>query len=130
MVTVVKHSWYFFLVNLQEPKNKDANEEMMSADEIVSVFLSSGNTSGSEYVPSSDGSDANTLPVEPDSSCEVETKSQSSVNEDGRSDTTVNVKKYTKHKGGKRMWNKKNFCVYCGEGQTKLARHLERKHSK
>lgn len=42
----------------------------------------------------------------------------------------MKVKKCSKKEGGNRKWDKKNFCVYCGEGQSKLARHLERKHAK
>lgn len=35
----------------------------------------------------------------------------------------------TKKRDGARMYSKKQHCMFCGESFTKLARHLERKHS-
>ena len=32
-------------------------------------------------------------------------------------------------KGDKRKWDKKHYCVFCKKPQTKMARHLMRKHS-
>ncbi|KAJ8286469.1 hypothetical protein GJAV_G00039580 [Gymnothorax javanicus] len=31
-------------------------------------------------------------------------------------------------KGAKRKWDKRQYCVYCEKPQSKIARHLERKH--
>ncbi|KAG7456743.1 hypothetical protein MATL_G00239180 [Megalops atlanticus] len=40
------------------------------------------------------------------------------------------VKTCSKTSSGKRKWDKKHYCVYCNKPNAKLARHLERKHSK
>ncbi len=32
-------------------------------------------------------------------------------------------------KGEKRKWDKKHYCIYCKKPQSKIARHLERKHN-
>lgn len=42
--------------------------------------------------------------------------------------STVTVKSCTKRKDNKRAWDKKHYCLYCGESNLKMARHLQRKH--
>lgn len=46
----------------------------------------------------------------------------------GEEGTTITVKRC--QKGKKRKWDKKHFCIYCKKPQSKIARHLERKHQK
>ncbi len=41
---------------------------------------------------------------------------------------TVTVKTCTKREYGKRSWDKKHYCLYCGKPHSKIAKHLERKH--
>lgn len=94
--------------------------------------------SESEYVPSEDTSGSDTSE---ERSCKNSTKNKKKdQNQDNEVSTSgcsktlcsdrVAVKICTKKEGGGRIWDKKNFCIYCGKGQSKLARHLERKHFK
>lgn len=84
--------------------------------------------SESEYVPSEDSSGSDT----PDQirSCKNSTKMtvENDQENEARTSDRVAVKHCTKKEGGGRIWDKKSFCIYCGKGQSKLARHLERKH--
>lgn len=48
----------------------------------------------------------------------------SSNNNEGTSKMTV--KKC--QKGGKRKWDKRHYCIFCKKPQSKIARHLERRH--
>lgn len=41
---------------------------------------------------------------------------------------TVTIKTCTKREDGKRSWDKKHYCPYCAQSNSKMARHLERKH--
>lgn len=41
---------------------------------------------------------------------------------------TVTVKTCTKREDNKRAWDKKHYCLYCGQSNVKMARHLQRKH--
>lgn len=41
---------------------------------------------------------------------------------------TVTIKTCTKREYGKRSWDKKHYCPYCAQSNSKMARHLERKH--
>ncbi|KAI7811559.1 hypothetical protein IRJ41_000349 [Triplophysa rosa] len=64
--------------------------------------------------------------VESDSSdLELPTDEVDDVNEEGMSKITV---KWCQ-KGEKRKWDKKHYCIYCKKPQSKIARHLERKHN-
>ncbi|XP_063067616.1 uncharacterized protein LOC134459242 [Engraulis encrasicolus] len=40
------------------------------------------------------------------------------------------VKRCTKRPAGGRSWDKKHYCVYCQKPNSKISRHLERKHMK
>ena len=40
----------------------------------------------------------------------------------------MTVKASSNAKKGKRVWDKKHYCVYCEKPNGKMARHLERKH--
>ncbi|KAK3531176.1 hypothetical protein QTP70_015108 [Hemibagrus guttatus] len=121
---------------VMEGKGNKAHKELRNEDAIDEIErndLSSGHTSGSEYVPSIESSDTDAVHLAPDSTCEVQTPktANKSINEDSRSDIMkVNVKKCTKKEGWNRKWDKKYFCVYCGSERSKMARHLERKHAK
>lgn len=42
--------------------------------------------------------------------------------------SNVTVKTCTKRKDNKRAWDKKHYCLYCGQANLKMARHLQRKH--
>ncbi|KAF5899327.1 nucleoporin p54 isoform X1, partial [Clarias magur] len=42
--------------------------------------------------------------------------------------TTLSVKTCTKREDNKRAWDKRHYCLYCGQSNLKIARHLERKH--
>lgn len=107
---------------LQEFK---ANEEFSSSEHSSAE----GDITASEYCPSSDDSDSDVdQDPKPDSTqCE-------NPQDDERGTCTakispVKVKKSVKE-GNKRKWDKRNFCIFCGIGQSKLARHLENKHAK
>ncbi|XP_061598835.1 uncharacterized protein LOC133461871 isoform X3 [Cololabis saira] len=41
----------------------------------------------------------------------------------------VTVKTCTKREENKRAWDKRHYCLYCGQSHLKMARHLQRKHS-
>ncbi|XP_031147359.1 uncharacterized protein LOC116044389 isoform X4 [Sander lucioperca] len=41
---------------------------------------------------------------------------------------TVTVKTCTKREDNKRAWDKRHYCLYCGQSNSKMARHLQRKH--
>ena len=41
---------------------------------------------------------------------------------------SVRVAKSRNQVGGKRVWDKKYYCVFCKESKSKMARHLEAKH--
>lgn len=41
---------------------------------------------------------------------------------------SVTIKTCTKRNDGKRSWDKRHYCLYCGMPNLKIARHLERKH--
>ncbi|KAL0152273.1 hypothetical protein M9458_051996, partial [Cirrhinus mrigala] len=41
----------------------------------------------------------------------------------------MTIKRSQRNPEGKRIWNKKQYCVYCEKAQSKIARHLERSHS-
>ncbi|KAI7789439.1 hypothetical protein IRJ41_018073 [Triplophysa rosa] len=45
-----------------------------------------------------------------------------------RSPRKMTIKTSERNPDGKRIWNKKQYCVYCEMSQSKIARHLERKH--
>lgn len=42
--------------------------------------------------------------------------------------STVTIKTCTKREDGKRAWDKSHYCLYCGQSNLKMARHLQRKH--
>lgn len=50
---------------------------------------------------------------------------QEKMNKDKAS---VTIKTCTKREDGRRSWDKRHYCLYCGEPHSKIARHLERKH--
>lgn len=41
----------------------------------------------------------------------------------------MTIKRSQRNPEGKRIWNKKQYCVYCEKAQSKIARHIERSHS-
>nr|XP_033471258.1 uncharacterized protein LOC117249624 [Epinephelus lanceolatus] len=41
---------------------------------------------------------------------------------------TVTIKTCTKRQNGKQSWDKKHYCLYCGQPHSKIARHLKSKH--
>ncbi|KAK2810392.1 hypothetical protein Q5P01_000403 [Channa striata] len=42
--------------------------------------------------------------------------------------TTVTVKTCTKREDKKRVWDKRHFCLYCRKSNSKITRHLQKKH--
>ncbi|XP_026195542.1 uncharacterized protein LOC113148187 isoform X2 [Anabas testudineus] len=42
---------------------------------------------------------------------------------------TVTVKTCKKKEDNKRSWDKKHYCLYCGQPHSKISRHLQRKHT-
>ncbi|XP_049446917.1 uncharacterized protein LOC125897555 [Epinephelus fuscoguttatus] len=48
--------------------------------------------------------------------------------EDGLFDGSLNIPAVRKKENGSRMYNKKQYCLYCKLGVGKMARHLERAH--
>ncbi|MEQ2233169.1 hypothetical protein ILYODFUR_019194, partial [Ilyodon furcidens] len=42
--------------------------------------------------------------------------------------SSLTVKTCTKKDGHKRIWDKKHYCLYCGQSQSKVSRHLQRRH--
>ncbi|KAL7380029.1 hypothetical protein ABVT39_010160 [Epinephelus coioides] len=48
--------------------------------------------------------------------------------EDGLFDGSLNIPAVRKKQNGSRMYNKKQYCLYCKLGVGKMARHLERAH--
>lgn len=57
----------------------------------------------------------------PDSASDLQT-------EDGASDGSLSIPAVCKKENGSRMYNKKQYCLYCKLGVGKIARHLERVH--
>ncbi|KAF6728633.1 N-lysine methyltransferase SETD8-A, partial [Oryzias melastigma] len=56
-------------------------------------------------------------------------KSTTQVFED-ESATTLSIPAVQKKEDGSRMYNKRQYCLYCQKGFIKIARHLERAHPK
>ncbi|CAM4686021.1 unnamed protein product [Leuciscus chuanchicus] len=50
------------------------------------------------------------------------------INKKDKGKPAVTVKTSTKREGFRRAWDKKHYCLYCSKAQTKISRHLERKH--
>ena len=48
---------------------------------------------------------------------------------EGKEMTQSQITVKTCEKGAKRKWDKRHYCVYCKKPQSKMARHLQRKHS-
>ncbi|RXN22014.1 hypothetical protein ROHU_036771 [Labeo rohita] len=50
------------------------------------------------------------------------------VNKRDKGKSVITIKTSTKREGFKRAWDKKHYCLYCSKAQSKISRHLERKH--
>ncbi|TRY65184.1 hypothetical protein DNTS_009422, partial [Danionella cerebrum] len=113
---------FFVLSKAMNRKEKNQGEPMTD-DSMPESSLESG----SDYIPSSS----------PSSEDEDEVKSQLKVKNTGDDEretliegggpSGVTVK--TCFKGEKRKWDKRHYCVYCTKPQSKMARHLIRKHN-
>lgn len=55
-------------------------------------------------------------------------KKKQNTNKTNKAKSTVTIKTCTKREDGKRAWDKKHYCLYCGQSNLKMARHLQRKH--
>ncbi|KAI3376190.1 hypothetical protein L3Q82_016405 [Scortum barcoo] len=55
-------------------------------------------------------------------------KKRQAINETDNVTSTVTIKTCTKREDGKRAWDKRHYCFYCGQSNLKMARHLQRKH--
>lgn len=119
------------LIFMLQILNEDSipNEEDSEKSEDLSV---------SEYCPSSDsgsyGIDTeieSDTELKPDSTSAENLSRTRSADEMGMSssDNPSPVKVKCLKKDGKRTWDKRHVCVYCKKPQSKLARHLERKHA-
>lgn len=110
--------------------------------------------SGEEYVPASsgestDGTDGSMIcEISPPSLLEgtlntpCQSSSKSSVTDVCAPDSTcspsrecgesasVSIPAVRKKEDGSRLYNKKQFCLYCGSSFLKISKHLERKHNK
>uniref|UniRef100_A0A9J7ZZT3 SET domain-containing protein n=1 Tax=Cyprinus carpio carpio TaxID=630221 RepID=A0A9J7ZZT3_CYPCA len=54
--------------------------------------------------------------------------SASSLHTEDVADGSLSISAVCKKENGSRMYNKKQYCLYCREGFVKMARHLERAH--
>ncbi|KAK3570170.1 hypothetical protein QTP86_014220 [Hemibagrus guttatus] len=91
---------------VMEGKGNKAHKELRNEDAIDEIErndLSSGHTSGSEYVPSIESFDTDAVHLAPDSTCEVQTPktANKSINEDSRgyyrlSENTIQLAKISK----------------------------------
>ena len=119
-------------------------------EESEPSLLDTSDSGGSEYSPSqseSSGSDADDILSEEtlrtDSSeekpkragkCNIKKHRNRKTyvkrkNKEDAKVKSVTVKMCTKREDGRRSWDKRHFCLYCGKPQAKVARHLETKHS-
>ncbi|XP_059371080.1 uncharacterized protein LOC132108389 [Carassius carassius] len=55
-------------------------------------------------------------------------ESASSLHTEDVADGSLSISAVCKKENGSRMYNKKQYCLYCREGFIKMARHLERAH--
>ncbi|XP_073805417.1 uncharacterized protein si:ch211-235f1.3 isoform X3 [Danio rerio] len=97
---------------------------------------------GSEYMPST-SSDSEECSMEEkflkDARCRkkaelegdaVDLEHAISEEDDQKEDDKSKITVKTCQKGAKRKWDKRHYCIYCKKPQSKIARHLERKHNK
>ncbi|XP_037396315.1 uncharacterized protein LOC119263848 isoform X1 [Pygocentrus nattereri] len=110
--------------------NKKAEQE--ESDDSINLSEEDLVSSHSEYEPDGSESDSESclsLSTQLSSSSvlskEVENGTSMSTKQ---KKSKITVKCSTKTDNGKRIWNKKHFCLYCKKPNSKIARHLERKH--
>lgn len=55
-------------------------------------------------------------------------KKKQRLNKSDNAKSPVTIKTCTKREDDKRAWDKRHYCLYCGQSHSKIARHLQRKH--
>ncbi|KAG5855867.1 hypothetical protein ANANG_G00001230 [Anguilla anguilla] len=109
--------------------------DLEDSDQEEDVDEADLGSSGSEYIPSGDESSGDSFGSE-----EVAVKAGASLAagpSPGDSEVPaqdprpkgLTVKRSNKVPNGKIKWDKRHFCVYCKKSNSKITRHLERKHA-
>ncbi|XP_064180423.1 uncharacterized protein LOC135249061 [Anguilla rostrata] len=133
-------SKWFPEVTKDEGKEDDRSSAQVDADledsdQEEDVDEADLGSSGSEYIPSGDESSGDSFGFE-----EVAVKEGASLAagpSPGDSEVPaqdprpkgLTVKRSNKVPNGKIKWDKRHFCVYCKKSNSKITRHLERKHA-
>ncbi|KAG9268080.1 hypothetical protein AMEX_G18978 [Astyanax mexicanus] len=111
-----------------KPNKTDEEEE---SEDSIHLSTEDVSSSHSEYEPNwSESESESSLPpatILPSSQRDKKRKNGMSTTTSLKT-SKITVKCTAKTENGKRMWDKKHFCLYCKKPNTKIARHLERKH--
>lgn len=60
--------------------------------------------------------------------CIIRHNKKQQINKRHKGKSTVTIKTCTNREDFKRAWDKKHYCLFCSKAQSKISRHLERKH--
>ncbi|KAL1005187.1 hypothetical protein UPYG_G00055690 [Umbra pygmaea] len=103
-----------------------SDQMSMTSDEDFEV-LSDDEIHYPNFIPADDDSDSTDSETPSTPSALPPTSKPGPVRQK-KSPTTLTIKSCSKTKDGKRLYDKKHFCIYCMKPNSKIARHLERQH--
>ncbi|XP_034149923.1 uncharacterized protein LOC106023908 isoform X2 [Esox lucius] len=108
------------------PNYTFSDQMSLTSDEDFDV-LSDDQMNYPHFIPAEENSDS-TDSETPCTPSTLSPKSKIDPIEQEKSMSTLTIKTCSKTKDGKRLYDKKHFCIYCMKPNSKISRHLERKH--